>query len=252
MFDGGDEPQQSVPPEAGFAPRHRRGDDRAQDLGHIEPFRQIEPAFLQTGKPRAQVEARHLGQRHPEMREAVGVDGDAFAPLDLLLAQGAIDGRTHLPAVQHDRLIIEDAPLVEHVRVGADRVGSPPRIEPRRPEIARRFQAHHVGRGEQAAPPQAGDAMAGQAAEHSVVDGAQPILRLDPGHHLSDAVGLHRRRDAGEVGHREIGAEDEQCGIERHQFRLRPGRTPKQDPGEPDQAIDLDQHLRQLDIAGGR
>ena len=89
------------------------------------------------------------------MREAMRIDGDAFDSLDLALAQGALDGGTGLPAVQDDRLIVEDAPLVEHMGVGPDRVGSPPRIEPCRPEIARRLQAHHVGRGEQPAPPEA-------------------------------------------------------------------------------------------------
>ena len=91
------------------------------------------------------------------MREAVRVDRDALDPLDLALAQGALDGGAGLSAVQDDRLIVEDAPLVEHVGVGPDGIGPPPRIEPCRPEIARRLQAHHVGRGEQAAPPEGRD-----------------------------------------------------------------------------------------------
>ena len=87
------------------------------------------------------------------MREAVRVDRDAFDPLDLALAQGALDGGAGLPAVQDDRLIIKDAPLVEHMSIGANGIGSPPRVEPCRPEIARRLQAHHVGRGKQPASP---------------------------------------------------------------------------------------------------
>ena len=79
------------------------------------------------------------------MREAVGINRHAFDPIDMLLPQGALDGRPRLAAVQHDRLIVENAPLVEHVGVGPDCVSPPPGIEPRRPEIARRFEAHHVG-----------------------------------------------------------------------------------------------------------
>ena len=43
----------------------------------------------------------------------------------------------------------------------------------------------------------------------------------------------------------------EQAGIERHQFLFRPGRTPKQDPGEPGQAVDLDQDFRKLGVTDG-
>jgi len=79
------------------------------------------------------------------MREPMRVDRNALEPLDLPLAQGAFDSGARLPAVQDNRLIIEDAPLVEHMGVGPDRIGPPPRVEPCRPEIARRLQAHHVG-----------------------------------------------------------------------------------------------------------
>jgi hypothetical protein len=67
---------------------------------------------------RTQVEPDHLGKRHPEMREAVRVDGDALNPSDLALAQGALDCGTSLPAVEDDRLIVEDTPLVEDMSVG--------------------------------------------------------------------------------------------------------------------------------------
>jgi hypothetical protein len=67
------------------------------------------------------------------VREAVGVDRDAFEPRDLTLAQGALDGGADLPAVQDNRLIVEDALLIEHMGIGPDGVSSPPRIDPRRP-----------------------------------------------------------------------------------------------------------------------
>lgn len=87
------------------------------------------------------------------MRKAVRVDGDALDPSDLALAQGAFDSGAGLPAVEDDRLIVKDAPLVEDMSVGPDRVGSAPRVEPCRPQIPRRLQAHHIRRGEQPASP---------------------------------------------------------------------------------------------------
>ena len=45
------------------------------------------------------------------MREPVRVDRDALELRNLALAQGAFDGSARLPAVQDDRLIIENAPL---------------------------------------------------------------------------------------------------------------------------------------------
>jgi hypothetical protein len=40
----------------------------------------------------------------------VGINRHAFDPIDMLLPQGALDGRPRLAAVQHDRLIVENAP----------------------------------------------------------------------------------------------------------------------------------------------
>jgi hypothetical protein len=59
------------------------------------------------------------------MREAAGVDGDALEPRNLALAQGAFDGGTGLPAVQDNRLVIKDAPLVEHMSARSSRCRSP-------------------------------------------------------------------------------------------------------------------------------
>ncbi len=113
------------------------------------------------------------------MREAVGVDGHAFDPIDMLLPQGAFDRRSRLPPVQDDRLIVKNAPLVEHMGVGADRVGAPPGVEARRPQIARRLEAHHVGRGKQAAPPEVRDPMSTHEAQYRIVGGVQPAIRFE-------------------------------------------------------------------------
>ena len=63
------------------------------------------------------------------MREAVGVDGNALEVGHVLLAQRALDRGARLAPVEDDRLVVKDAPLIEHVRVGADCVGAAAWIE---------------------------------------------------------------------------------------------------------------------------
>jgi hypothetical protein len=114
------------------------------------------------------------------MREAVGVDRHTLEPVHVLLPQRTFNGGPRLAAVQDDRLVVENAPPIEHMGVGPDRIGPPPGIEPRRPEITRRFEAHHVSRGEQAAPPKARDPVAAHEAQHRIVGGPQPAVCFDP------------------------------------------------------------------------
>src|SRR4051794_23817977 len=59
------------------------------------------------------------------MREPMRVDRDALELRNLALAQGAFDGSARLPPVEDDRLIIENAPLVEHMGVGQLALGPP-------------------------------------------------------------------------------------------------------------------------------
>ena len=165
VLDRGAEPKQSFPTAADCPPGNGFGHDWPQDMRDFQPSWKVEPSCLQSRQPRAQIEPDELGERHREMREAVRVDRDAFDPLDLALAQGALDGGAGLSAVQDDWLIVEDAPLVEHVSVSPNGKGPAPRIDPCRPEVARCLQAHHVGRGEQPAPPKGSDAMLAHEAQ---------------------------------------------------------------------------------------
>jgi hypothetical protein len=52
------------------------------------------------------------------MREAVGVDGNALEVGHMLLAQRALDRGARLAPVEDDRLVVKDAPLIEHVPGG--------------------------------------------------------------------------------------------------------------------------------------
>ena len=179
----------------------------------------------------------------------MGIDGHAFDAIDLLLPQGALDCRPGLAAVQDDRLVVENTPLVEHMGVGADGIGTPPGIEASCPQLARRLEAHNVGRSEQTAPPEAGDPVPAHKAQHRIIGGAQPAVRFDPEDHLTEAVGHQRRHHAHQFGGGKIGAEAEEAGIERHQFALGACRAAEQGPGEAGQMVDFDDDLGELRIA---
>ena len=167
----------------------------------------------------------------------------------MLLAQRALDCGACLAPVEDDRLVVQDAPLIEHVRVGADRIGAAAWIEAGGPEITGCLEAHHVGRGEQPASPELGDRMAAQEGEDGIARRAQLHLDLKPQHHEADAVGAQTRHHADQVGRGETGTQGDDAGIERDELVLGAWWPAKQDPREPGQAIDLDKHRRQLGLA---
>ena len=76
-------------------------------------------------------------------------------------------------------------------------------------------------------------------------------LHFDLEYHLPEAVGCQRGHHTHQLGHREIRAEPEQAGIERHQFLLGASGAPKQYPGKPGQAVDFDQNFWKLGVAEG-
>jgi hypothetical protein len=78
------------------------------------------------------IEAQQLRHRHGEVREAMRVHRQ-FLQLDVTLPHGAFDGSASLAGVQHNRLVVDDAPLVQHVRICPDGVGSAAGIETRIP-----------------------------------------------------------------------------------------------------------------------
>src|SRR3546814_1221189 len=102
----------------------------------------MEPPATDVGQAWAEVEAQQLGDRHGEVREAVAVDGQTLE-LGYLLLQHAFDGGTGLAPVEHDRLIVDDRPLVQVVGVGSHGGRSPPRLDPGGPQVPGRVQARH-------------------------------------------------------------------------------------------------------------
>ncbi|CAE6874997.1 hypothetical protein R69746_08713 [Paraburkholderia aspalathi] len=71
--------------------------------------------------------------RKPEQSAVVAI---------FIVADYTFDRHTCLSFVQHDRMVIDDAVLVQHVRVHTDRVGAASRIDPRVKEVPGRIQTH--------------------------------------------------------------------------------------------------------------
>src|SRR5208337_3613561 len=91
------------------------------------------------GQPGTGIEAEQLCYRHPEVREPVRVHGKPLQ-LHVALTHGAFDGRGHLAAVQHDRLAVDDRPLIQQVRVAADGISAASRIKARVPQMTCRLR----------------------------------------------------------------------------------------------------------------
>src|SRR5258707_10745809 len=70
-----------------------------------------------------------------------------------------------------------------------------------------------------------------------------------PNRSSASVAGHQRRHHPYQFGGREIGAETDETGIERHQFALRTGRASKQGPGKAGQMVDFDDDFGELDVA---
>ena len=57
----------------------------------------------------------------------------------------ALDGDAGLSFVEHDGLVVDDAPAVAHMGVEACGVGAPAWVHTGVPQVARNVQRHHVG-----------------------------------------------------------------------------------------------------------
>jgi hypothetical protein len=74
----------------------------------------------QTVESWAKIQVQELRDRHPKIRVAMGIDGQALQARDRL-THGAFDGSPSLPGRQEQRLIVDDTPLIENVGVGLGR-----------------------------------------------------------------------------------------------------------------------------------
>ncbi|KUY56329.1 hypothetical protein WS46_31205 [Burkholderia sp. RF4-BP95] len=76
-----------------------------------------------------------------------------------VMRQYAFDGHARLPLVQHERLIIDNAMPIQHVRIDPDCVGSAPRIDAGIKEMRRNIEAHGIARCVSPRSPQFGNRM---------------------------------------------------------------------------------------------
>ena len=87
-----------------------------------------------------------------------------------------------LAFVEHDRLVVDDAPAVQHMGIDAGRVGAPAWIGARAPEVARGFQRHHVRRCLGAITPRRGDRDPTLKLDNAFVGAPQPAVDLQGPH----------------------------------------------------------------------
>ena len=189
-----------------------------QPLGHEQL------ALAQIPQTRAQVEAQQLDDRHGHVRDAVGIHGqqrDADAVFGAVVQLDTLDGHAGLSFVQHDGLVVEQAPAVANVGVHAGSIGAPPRIHPGCPQVSAGIHGHHVGQALGAVTPQRRDRHGVVVLRNSFVGPGQPAARL----HGPLRRGDVRRVDAGD--HRahalgvDVGAVGKEGAIDRQQFVAR-------------------------------
>ncbi len=147
--DGRRQAQQFVPAALDGSQGHAPERDGLQTFRDGEPSRHEELSLGQVPQPRAQIKAQQLGDGHRRIRVSVRVDrqqGNPNAICRVVVLLDALDGDTGLSFVEHDGLVVDDAPSVAHVGVQAGCVGTPARIDPGVPQVAGRVQRHHVGR----------------------------------------------------------------------------------------------------------
>lgn len=106
------------------------------------------------------------------------------------MPQYAFDGRARLPFVQHDRLDIDKAMRIQHVRTDPDCVGSAPRIDTGIKEVRRSIQAHGIAGFVSPRSPQFGNRMRALELDHALVRARQSAGHL---------ARPHRRRDERQV-----------------------------------------------------
>lgn len=131
----------------------------------------------------------------------------------MALRQRTFKGRAGLALIQHNRLIIDDSPLIEHVGIGADGERTTPGIEPTQPQMSRCLEAHHVGRDTDAGAPVLGDFVATHELNDSVVRLAQDLIVFQFRYHRFDHLGTEHWDHTNDVSSGEIGTECEQCCV---------------------------------------
>jgi hypothetical protein len=81
------------------------------------------------------IEAQELPHGHAEIGIPVGINGQPFNIGDRGLPHHAFNGGARLALMSHERLVVDDPLLIQHMRRDTHRVGSPPRVHPSIPQM---------------------------------------------------------------------------------------------------------------------
>jgi hypothetical protein len=173
----------------------------------------------------------------------MGIDGHALHPFDHGLAQCALNRGASLAFPKHDRLVVEDRPLVQYMGIGSDRRPLTPWIEPGVSEEPGGIQAHHVGRSVETASPEVCDTMPAHEANDGVIGEAKAYAAFEPLDDRPDHVRLDTRHHAIEGGDGQVRSQGQERGVQRDQFRCRLRGTSQQCPGEAGVVVDIDENV---------
>src|SRR5438132_10197451 len=88
---------------------------------------QIELALRQVAQTRTEIEAKQFRYCHPQFRVPVRVNGkfdQSSVVAGVVVTDNAFNRHAGLALVQHDRMVIDDAVLLQHVRVDTHGLGA--------------------------------------------------------------------------------------------------------------------------------
>jgi hypothetical protein len=82
-----------------------------------------------------ELEAPELPHGHAEIGIPVGINGQPFNGGARGLPHRAFKGGARLALMSPERLVVDNPPLIQYMRVETHRVGSPPRVHPSIPQM---------------------------------------------------------------------------------------------------------------------
>jgi hypothetical protein len=176
---------------------------------------------------------------------AMGINGER-ADQRSALTHHALDRRADLPAQQGERLIIENAPLIENGLIDAHAVDPALRIDPRIVQVFAGIETHQIRGGFVPCTPVIDDAVATRELQQRVVRVSHGGLRLKQAHVAPNRAFMDTADHAGDTPGFEIGAGREQCAIDAEQFLGMFRLSSQELPAEVHPCVELEQQGWQL------
>ena len=124
-FNGGCHADELVPAGIKLTQRHILFNGAFQDGGHGEFARNMQTPVPQMAQARTEIEAEQLADRHAKIGIAVCVNREPFDVGDRGLSDHPFDRRARLPLMQDKGLVVDNAPLIQDMRIDAHRVLRP-------------------------------------------------------------------------------------------------------------------------------